>query len=152
MKQTFSGSTNGQNIKIAIVSSRFNEPLTHTLIKKTVHALEKNNVDKKNIQLFLVPGALEVPQTINKVLKNYQHDAIIGLGVVAQGKTKHMDHVVDQSISGIAQLNLKQETPIINGILGGTTEQLRERIEGKLNRGEEFAHAAIEMATLFKKI
>lgn len=150
--KTQQGNTDGQNLKIAIVSSRFNEPLTHTLIEKTITNLEKNSVKKENISLFLVPGALEIPQTILKVLKNYENHAIIALGVVAKGKTKHFDHVVEQSIGGITHINLIQEIPIINGILGGTTEEMIERISGKLNRGKEFAEAAIEMANLFKKI
>lgn len=135
-----------KNLKIAIILTRFNDQLGTELYKNTKKELEKQGV--KKIDLYRVPGALELPFAALKIAKKEQHDAIIALGVVIRGETKHFDLVCEQTYAGLMEINTDEDTPVIFGVLCvENKKQALDRIQKeKMNKGAEFAQAAIEMA------
>ncbi len=145
---------NGEKFKIAIVLPYFNETLGLELLKNTKKELLKNNVQEKNIQLYRVSGALEIPFICKKIIKKKKINAIIALGVIIRGETNHYELVTENTYKGIMQVQLEEEIPIIFGVLGcENIKQAEKRInEKKLNKGKEFANTALLQAYLNKNI
>jgi 6,7-dimethyl-8-ribityllumazine synthase len=101
-----------------------------------------------------VPGAFEIPLMAKKLAQTGRYDAVICIGAVIRGETDHYDHVAGSVTSGIARVSLDTGVPTIFGVLTtDTVEQALNRSGLKAgNNGYEAAVAAIEMATLLKKI
>lgn len=132
---------NGEKIKVAVVLPYFNDNLGLKLAKSVEKELKKAKV--KRIDTVRVFGALEIPFACMKISKKY--DVIIALGIVIKGKTKHYDLVVENCYKGIMETQLECKKPIIFGVLTcNTIKEAEERIsEKKLNKGKEFAQAAL---------
>ncbi len=141
---------NGKNFRIAVILSRFNDHLGNELFQNTLETLLRNGVSLKNIALFRVPGALEIPFTANILAQQNQYDAIITLGLVIKGDTPHFDYVCDQTYRGLMDVSLQTGTPVIFGVLTVITEKQAADRTAKLcmTKGKEFAEAALEMAHL----
>ena len=146
----YTGKLSSDGLKIAIITSRFNEFVTEKLFSGALDTLEQYGFLKEQIISIFVPGALEIPVATKLLIDNNSIDAAICLGAVIKGDTAHFDIVANQSASCIAQLALSSKIPIINGIL--TTNSVEEAIEragSKAgNKGREAAVTAIEMANL----
>lgn len=136
-----------KSLKIAIILPRFNDALGQKLLLNTQNELKKLGV--KMVQIYRVPGALELPFAAQKIALSKKYNAIIALGIVVRGETKHFDLVTEHSHSGLMQVSLTNKLPIIFGVLAVENEkQAIERVEEtKMNKGKEFAQAAVEMAT-----
>ena len=108
----------------------------------------------KDIQLFKVPGAFELPLTAKKLAKSGRYDAVICVGAVIRGATPHFEYVSAEVSKGIASVGLETEIPVSFGVLTtDTIEQAIERAGTKAgNKGWDAAMAAIEMVDLFRKI
>ncbi|MFA5829098.1 MAG: 6,7-dimethyl-8-ribityllumazine synthase [Candidatus Gracilibacteria bacterium] len=145
---------NGKPFKIAIILARYNDDLGSELLENTTATLLKNGVIAKNIDVIRVPGALEIPLAAQMIAQNKSHQAIIALGIVIKGETAHFEHVSQQSHNGLMQVSLEQKIPVIFGILTvNNLKQATDRIsKTKLNKGQEYAEAAIEMAQLLQKL
>lgn len=142
-----------QGLRFAIVVSRFNDFLTSKLLEGAIDALKRHGAEDKNIEVFKVPGAYEIPVTCEKLaVKKY--DAIICLGVIIRGDTPHFDFVASEVSKGISQVSIKNKLPVIFGIVtADNLEQAIERAGTKQgNKGFQAACSAIEMANLFKNI
>ena len=141
-------------MKVAIVIAQFNSHITEGLLAGALEALKKYGVKSEDISIAKVPGALEVPVTIQKMAEKQKPDACIAIGCVIKGATDHYHHVSNLSSAGVADLALKLNIPILNCIL--TTENLEQAVERsgvKLgNKGFEAAVAAVEMVSLFRKL
>lgn len=140
---------------IAIVMSKYNDSLGNQLKHNVEATLAKHHLQQKNIQTFLVPGALEIPFVVKKLISGKQKfDAIITLGIVIKGDTYHFELVCNESYRALMDLNLQSSIPIIYGILTvNSVEQAQLRVDSKgLNKGEEFALAALEMITINQKL
>ncbi len=139
-------STN-KGLKIAIILPRFNDELGQKLLLNTQNELKELGI--KNVQVYRVPGTLELPFAALKIALSKKFHAIIALGVVIRGGTKHFDLVVETAYQGLMEVTLDEDTPIIFGVLAVENEkQAKERVEKtKMNKGKEFAQAAVEMAT-----
>lgn len=154
---------NGKGLNIAIVLSRFNDSLGNIMLKNTVETLENLGVNPGMIKVIKVPGALELPLAV-KLLTNKKKfvsaekkkifDAIIALGIVIKGETAHFEHVCTETHRGLMNVSIETETPIIFGVITAMDEsQAVDRVEkDKLNKGKEYAEAAVEMALLQHKI
>ena len=140
----------GKNLRIAIILPRFNDSLGNILLNNTHETLLRRGVQGKNITLFRVPGALELPLTAKILAKKKKYDAIIALGVVIKGDTPHFEHVCTQCHRGLMDVGLETETPVIFGVITALNEQqARDRVEKKrLNKGRQYAETAIELANL----
>jgi 6,7-dimethyl-8-ribityllumazine synthase len=144
----------GKGLKIAVILSRFNDDIGNELLKNTETTLLKNGVATQNIKVVRVPGALEIPFAAQIVAKRKKYDAIIALGVVIKGATPHFEYVSQECYRGLMEVSLKNEVPIIFGVLTVLNEkQARERTsKNRMNKGEEYALAALEMARFSRNL
>ena len=145
---------NGNGLKIAIVSARFNEIVTRQLMLGAVETLDRYGVDDDDISIAWVPGSFELPVVAKALAESGKYDAIICLGAVIRGETDHYNMVANQSASGIASVGRETGVPTIFGVL--TTENMDQAINrsgGKSgNLGSNSAVAAVETALLIKSI
>ncbi|MDQ1277476.1 MAG: 6,7-dimethyl-8-ribityllumazine synthase [Thermodesulfobacteriota bacterium] len=154
MPKIIEGKIIAKGMKFAVAASRFNDFISSRLIDGAVDALTRAGADEKDIQLFKVPGAFELPITAKKLAKSGRYDAVICVGAVIRGATPHFEYVSAEVSKGIASVGLDTEIPISFGVLTtDTIEQAIERAGTKAgNKGWDAAMAAIEMVDLFRKI
>ena len=143
-------SVNGGKLKIAIILPYFNDLLGIELYENTAAELQTQGVKKENITLYRVSGSLELPFAAQKIITKEKPDALIALGIVIEGETKHFDLVVETTHQGLMEVQLKHNAPIAFGILAcKNKEQAIARIDkNQLNKGKEFAQAALIQATI----
>jgi 6,7-dimethyl-8-ribityllumazine synthase len=141
---------NAKKFRFGIVVSEWNPEITQNLHKGAVGALIDCGADPDNIITWEVPGSFELVYGCKKMIETLQLDAVIAIGNVIQGETKHFDFVCNGVTKGIVDLNMKFNTPVIFCVLTDNTKQQSiDRSGGKLgNKGIECAIAAIKMASL----
>ncbi|SHE32455.1 6,7-dimethyl-8-ribityllumazine synthase [Marinitoga hydrogenitolerans DSM 16785] len=149
--KVYEGIFDGESLRFGIVVSRFNSFFSEKLLEGALDALKRHNVSEKNIEIFKVPGAFEIPFVVKNIIKK-GYDGVIALGVVIRGETYHFEVVANEVSKGIAQINLEAEIPITFGIVtSDSLEQSMDRSGAKAgNKGFEAAMAALEMANLNK--
>ncbi len=142
----------GREMKIACVVAEWNAEITSALFEGAKAALQSCGVLPLNIHHYGVPGTVEITYAAKKLCEGKQYDAVIAIGNVIQGETRHFDFVCDSVTQGITELNLRFDTPVIFCVLtDNTIEQSRARAGGKHgNKGAEAAAAALRMAGLRK--
>ena len=140
------------NVKIAIIASRFNELIVSKLISGAEDGLVRHGIDSDDIDLIWVPGAFELPLAAQRAAKTEKYDAIICLGAVIRGNTPHFEYVSAEVSKGVAHVGLSADLPVIFGVLTvDSIEQAIERAGTKAgNKGYEAALSAIEMISLFE--
>ncbi len=141
---------NAKNLRFGIVISEWNADITENLFKGAQEALMDNGALATNIVRLDVPGSFELIYGCKHLISSQKFDAIIAIGCVIQGETKHFDFVCEAVSQGIKDLNIQFDIPTIFCVLTDTTKQQSlDRSGGKLgNKGVECAIAAIKMATL----
>ena len=134
------------SLSIGIVSSRFNNEIVQKISKACILKLQALGISKKNIIHKTVPGALEIPIALQKLITSNDDlfDAMIAIGLVIRGDTYHFEIVSNESASGIMRIQLDHSIPIINAVL--TTNSSKEAHARVVVKGEEAAEGAIEMA------
>ena len=141
---------NAENMKFGIVVAEWNTEITEALYKGTYTTLIKHGAKEENILKKYVPGTFELTLGAQLVAKNTDVDAIIVLGCVIQGETRHFDFICQGVAYGITELNIACNLPIIFGVL--TTDNQQQAIDragGKHgNKGDEAAYTAIKMVSL----
>ena len=144
----------GNQQKIAIIASRFNELIVNKLIGGAQDALTRHGIDDDNIDLYWVPGAFEIPALAKRIALSDRYDAVICLGAVIRGATPHFDYVCAEVSKGIAAISLEAACPVMFGVL--TTDSIAQAIEragSKAgNKGYDAAVGALEMMDLYQKI
>ena len=142
---------NGKQFRFGIVVSEWNDNITQGLLEGAKSTLLEHNVQPDNILVWDVPGSYELIYGSKKMIAQ-NVDAVIAIGSVIQGETKHFDFVCDAVAQGIKDLNVTTETPVIFCVLtDNTLQQAIDRSGGKHgNKGVEAAVAALKMATLRK--
>jgi 6,7-dimethyl-8-ribityllumazine synthase len=152
--KSLEGDFNARGLRFGIVASRFNDFIVDRLVDAAVDTLTKHGVTPSDIEVVRVPGAFETPLAIKKLAATRRFNALIALGCVIRGATPHFDYVAGEASSGIARVSLEHELPIAFGVLTvDTIEQAIERAGTKGgNKGADAALAAIQMATLLKKL
>jgi len=141
---------NAKDLRFGIVVSEWNSNITEGLFKGTYETLIENGALEENIIRKNVPGSFELIYGCRHTIETENLDAIIAIGCVIQGETKHFDFVCDAVSHGIKDLNIKYNLPTIFCVLtDNTIQQSIDRSGGKYgNKGVECAIAAIKMATL----
>lgn len=136
------------NLKIGIVVSEWNESITNSLAEAAIKTLLNHNVAKDNIVVTYVPGSFELPKGAKYLIDKAECDAIICLGCVIQGETRHFEFICQAVAQGIMKLNIKFKVPVVFGVLTTDNQQQAvDRAGGKHgNKGVEAAVAAIKMA------
>lgn len=144
---------NAKDFKIGIVVSEWNPDVTENLFQGAFDALIEVGVLKENIVRWNVPGSFELIYGCKKMTESFDMlDAVIAVGNVIQGETKHFDFVCQGVTQGIRQLNVEGDIPVIFCVLTDNhKQQSLDRSGGKHgNKGTEAAIAAIKMAELKK--
>lgn len=140
-----------EGLSFGVVAARYNEELTESLLRKVTECLCVNG-NPRELLIERVPGSHEIPSALNLMLNAKSFSCMIGLGVVIKGGTSHHHLVAESAGNSIQSLVSRHGVPIINGIIvTDDYDSANERINGKLNRGKEFAQAALEMAHLHDK-
>lgn len=150
-KTTHEGDHNAEGLRIAVVASKFNDTISEGLFEGAVECLERHGC--QDILIVRVPGAFEIPAAAARILNTGSFDALVAVGALIRGDTPHFDFISTHVTGEVMRLSVASGTPIAFGIITcNTMEQARERSGKTGNKGWEAALAAIEMATLFKKI
>ena len=154
MPKITEGKIVAKGMKFAVVASRFNDFISSRLTDGAVDGLIRAGAEEKDIQLFKVPGAFELPLAAKRLAQSGRYDAVICLGAVIRGATPHFEYVSAEVSKGIANVGLETGVPISFGVLTtDTIEQAIERAGTKAgNKGWDAAMTAIEMVDLFRKI
>ncbi len=147
------GSFEGEGRKIAIVASSFNEAVTKQLVEGCLDTLQKCGVEDKNISLFWVPGAYEMPVVASRLSSSKKYDGLICLGAIIRGDTPHFEYVTSSVFRALNNISLESGVPLILGIItADTQEQALERAGLKQgNRGRESALSVLEVIDLLNQ-
>lgn len=145
---TFTKKLDGKGLKVAVVRARFNEKITSGLLRGCFEGLRECAVQKKNIKVVEVPGSFEIPFAASLLAKSGKYDAIIALGAVIKGETKHDEYIANAVAYGITKVSIQTGVPVIFGVI--TPNNLEQALvragNDTQNKGYEAAMAAIEMA------
>ncbi|MFK5890504.1 MAG: 6,7-dimethyl-8-ribityllumazine synthase [Flavobacteriaceae bacterium] len=141
---------NPEKLKIGIAVSEWNPKITKALYKGALETLKENGILKEHIITLNVPGSFELIYASKRLVSSHKLDAVVAIGSVIQGETKHFDFVCNAVSLGIKDLNIKYDTPIVFCVLtDNTLQQALDRSGGKHgNKGVECAVAALKMANL----
>ena len=148
------GRLDGSDVRVALVVSRFNEPITSGLYDGAVLCLEEHGCGEDRRTLVRVPGAWEIPQAAARLAQGGGYDALLGLGALIRGETPHFEQLSSAVAHALARVALDSGIPTIFGVLTtDTIEQARARSgEGAGNKGREAALSALEMIQLFRDL
>ncbi len=161
MANTVKGSLKGNGYRIAVISSRFNEEITSNLIKGAMKSLLNNGVSEKDITLYYVPGAYEIPAVLEKICKEngkHKYDGVLTLGCVIKGETAHFEYISSAVSHNINFIASKYSLPVGFCVLTTYTDEQAEArsagdfINGGNNKGYEAADSLIETINLMKEI
>jgi 6,7-dimethyl-8-ribityllumazine synthase len=147
------GHLDAKGLKVALIVSRWNETVTERLLASALDCLVRHGADPAQLTVVKVPGSWELPLAAAKIARSGP-DAVIALGALVRGETPHFDLLAAEAAKGLAQAGLSSGVPVIFGVLTcDTMEQAMDRAGGKAgNKGWDAAEAAIEMASLYKRL
>ncbi len=143
-----------QDIRIGIVVSEWNDYITDSLLNGALEALNEQNVPADNIDVYHVPGSYELPSGADMLFRRADVDAVICIGCIIQGETRHFEFIAEAVAKGIMDVGLKYGKPAIFSVLTcDTMQQAEDRAGGKHgNKGVEGAVACMKMLDLYKKL
>jgi 6,7-dimethyl-8-ribityllumazine synthase len=146
----FAGLPSGVGRRIAVLASRFNEPIVKKLVDGALDALDKYGVVYDDIDVVWVPGAWELPLAARWLLASERYDGVVAVGAVIRGETAHFDFIAGEASRGLALASADTDTPIGFGVLTcDTDEQAEARAGGEHgNKGWDAAVATLEMVDL----
>ena len=135
---------------IGIVVSEWNDRITDSLLNGAKESLLEHGVKAENILVHYVPGSFELPLGAKWMLENTSVDAVICIGCIIQGETRHFDFIAQAVADGIMNVGLKFSKPVIFSVLTcNTMEQAEDRAGGKHgNKGVEGAVSALKMLAM----
>lgn len=135
---------------VALVVSEWNTEVTGALLQGALDTIKEHGLTDDNIIIRYVPGSFELPLGAKFLLDNAEPDAVICIGCVIQGETRHFDFICSSVSQGIMTLGLEYNTPVIFGVLTPENQQqAMDRAGGKHgNKGVEAAATALQMIAL----
>lgn len=148
------GKLDSSGLKIAVVVSRFNEMITERLLQGALDTLRRTGTREEDLTIVRVPGSFEIPLAAQRLAEEKKFQAIVCLGTLIRGETRHFELLTNEVTRGVGEVALKYDLPVTYGIItADTVEQAMNRAGMKHgNKGREAALAAIEMANLVKEI
>ncbi|MCA8889417.1 MAG: 6,7-dimethyl-8-ribityllumazine synthase [Parvularculaceae bacterium] len=154
MGKVFEGSMSGAGLRVAIVTTRWNDFIVERLLAGAKDALIRHGVDESHIDVAIAPGAYETPFIAAQLAQTGRYDAIVALGCVIRGATAHFEYVAGEAARGIGAVARDSGVPVAFGVLTTETiEQAIERAGTKAgNKGAEAALAALETVNLTRAI
>ena len=143
-----------EDMRVAIVAAEWNSNITIALTEGALGVFKAEGFSKDQVDVFHVPGAIELTFAASQLIEASLYDAIIVFGCVIRGGTPHFDYVCQSVTQGITSLNADCDIPVIFGVLTVDCEQdALDRAGGKLgNKGAEAAEAAIKMHDFATKV
>lgn len=141
---------NGAGLAIGIVMARFNREVGEGLLSGCCQELHRLGVAPSAITLVSVPGALEIPLTLQTMAQSGKFAALVALGCVIRGETYHFEIVSNESARGVTDVQLTTGIPIANAVL--TVENDDQALVRMHQKGMEAAQCAVEMANLLKAV
>jgi 6,7-dimethyl-8-ribityllumazine synthase len=152
--KTIEADLNATGMRIAVVVARFNAFITERLLSGALQALRQLGAANQDIDIVRVPGAFEIPSMSRTLAETNKYSAIVCIGCLLRGDTAHYDVIVNECARGIGQSSQETGVPHAFGVLTcDTLEQAIDRAGLKAgNKGFEAAMAAVEMASLKKKV
>jgi 6,7-dimethyl-8-ribityllumazine synthase len=124
-----------------------------SLLKRVQSGLSAAGVKERNVSLVRVPGSNELPVAARMLVDGGKPDAIIALGVIIRGGTIHFELIATAATNGLMDVALSSRVPVINGVIvAENIGQARARCAGRIDRGAEFADAAVAMAALRRRL
>jgi 6,7-dimethyl-8-ribityllumazine synthase len=161
MLNTIKGDLKAKDFKIAVIASRFNEEITSNLINGAVLSLQKNGVAEKDITLYYVPGAYEIPSVLEKICKKngeHKYDGVLTIGCVIKGETAHFEYISSAVSHNINFIASKYSVPVGFCVLTAYTDEQAEKrsvienCNSENNKGCEAAESLIETINVMNKI
>jgi 6,7-dimethyl-8-ribityllumazine synthase len=151
---TYEGLLSAKGKRFGLVVSRFNSFITERLLEGALDGLRRSGARDEDLTILRVPGAFEIPAAARSLAESGRVDAVVCLGCIIRGETSHYDHIATEVTRGIGQSAQETGVPHAYGVL--TCENLEQAIDRAGlktgNKGFEAAMAAIEMASLKKKV
>ena len=148
------GSGKARGARFALVVSRYHDFVTDRLQAGALAALDEAEVLPDDVAVIKVPGAFEIPLAAQRAAETGQFDAVVCLGCLIRGGTPHFEYIASAVAQGITTAAAASGVPMAFGVL--TTNSVEEALEragsGSSNKGWEAARAAVQMATLIKKL
>jgi 6,7-dimethyl-8-ribityllumazine synthase len=140
--------------RYAIIASRWNGEIVDELVAGARRAFAANGVPEVAVDVVRVPGAWELPLAAQRLAAGGRFNAILALGCVVRGETRHYEHVADESARGLMRVALDSGVPVLNGVLAVEDEADAWARAGGAhgNKGADVALAAIEMAALLQEL
>lgn len=143
-----------EGARFAIIAARWNARITDALVTGARQCLADNGIAAESIDVVRVPGAWEVALAAEKLASAGKHAALITLGCVVRGDTRHYEHVADRCAEALMRVQIDHGLPVANGVLAVERYEDAEARAGGAhgNKGEECALAALEMVNLLEKL
>ena len=141
-------------VRLSIVVSEFNTTITESLkLAAESYFIEKGG-QQKNISVYKVPGAFEIPGTVSQIIKSYKSDVIVALGCIIKGETPHFEFIATETSRALMRMIVQNDIPIGFGIL--TTDDMKQAIDrsknDSTNKGREAMDAALQVLEIYNKI
>lgn len=143
-----------RDMRVAIVRTLWNGHITQALLDGALGTLEAAAVERNMVDVFEVPGAVELTFAASKLIETGFYNCVIVLGCVIRGGTPHFDYVCNSVTQGVTHLNAECDIPVIFGVLTVDREQdALDRAGGSLgNKGSEAAEAALLMYDFVEQV
>ena len=144
----------GRGYRIAVVAAEWNPEVTNAMLDGAVDTLREHGVEEDDISIYRVPGTFELPTVAEQILNRTTVDAVICIGCVIQGETRHFEFICQAVSQGLTNVAIKHDHPVIFSVLTcNTMEQALDRAGGKHgNKGIEGAITALKMIALDRSI
>src|SRR5438552_5033868 len=150
----FHGLPSGVGRRMAVLASRFNEPIVKKLVDGALEALVKYGVAYEDIDVVWVPGAWELPIAARWLLASERYDGLVAVGAVIRGETAHFEYIAGEASRGLAAASAESETPVGFGVLTCDSDEQAEARAGGAhgNKGWDAAVATLEMVDLLNRL
>jgi 6,7-dimethyl-8-ribityllumazine synthase len=142
----------GAAFTVGIVAARYNEAWVDALLDRALAVFRAAGVKPRNLAILRVPGSGELPVAVQGLAARLRPDVLLALGVIVRGDTIHFELLAEAVGHGLQRVALDARIPVVNGVVvAATAVQAAARSRGRINRGAEFAQAALAMAALKRK-
>ncbi|MFQ5668387.1 MAG: 6,7-dimethyl-8-ribityllumazine synthase [Candidatus Binatia bacterium] len=154
MARRHKGQLEATGLRVGIVVARFNSVVTDRLLQGALRALQQCGAPDHQVEITHVPGAFEVPLVAQLLARSGKFDALICLGAIVRGETRHHDYLAHAVFGALQHVQLACQVPIALGIL--TTENVEQALaraaDDPGNKGFEAAMTAVETANLLRQV
>lgn len=143
----------GSAFTIGVAAACYNQALVDALLARVEAGLRAAGVSDRKLTVVRVPGSNELPVAAQWLARRRGTDVVLALGVLIRGDTIHYELIADATTQALQQVALATGVPVINGVIvAENAAQAKARCAGRIDRGAEFAHAALVMAALKRRI